>query len=566
MRNRLVRILIMTLFLSIVSNALAATLEERMDKIVYEKELDFKNVPLSDVLSIISKTSGITIVPEAEIGNLNIDIYFGKGQSLGEIIRTLKATNGLNSRELNSVLILGKNITGHEGMGGKIVGKVISKKTGEGIENIKIYLVGNEENATISVVGGNYILPNVDSGTYILKAEGEFYKSAGAIIELSEDETFNQDIVMNLDEKAETIVNQTIEEKGNTFNNKSLGAVTSGDGNKLSTEKVILKHAFPSEVKAVVDSVVSDVEITAVEKQNILVLKGSDGNIDTAKKLIQELDKPVKQVRITAQILEVTGNLTDNLGIDWSYSSKSDYGSNISPGKAALDTEGLSVGIVSGLLNFTDYLSSAGDIIAASINILKTTNDASIAAIPSIVTLNGEEASINVTGEQNIGTTETTDDDGNTVVEPTFKEAGTILTVTPIIRDGEDEPDTITLTINSELSSFVTDNTGSTAVGALQKNSASTKVRVQDGGVIFIGGLKRTNVTNEVKKIPLLGDIPILGRLFKSESVVNVQKDVYIQIKAEIVTVENQNDDISSDGFKNSKINLKEKIFPGKRN
>lgn len=61
-------------------------------------------MPLADVLSIISKTSGVTIVPDSQVGNLNIDIYFGRGQSLGEIIITLKVTHKLTTRELNSVI------------------------------------------------------------------------------------------------------------------------------------------------------------------------------------------------------------------------------------------------------------------------------------------------------------------------------------------------------------------------------------------------------------------------------------------------------------------------------
>ncbi len=564
MKRNFLYIMILTLFLSVVSNGYAASIEERMDKIVFEKELDFKNVPLSDVLGVITKTSGITIVSEAEVGDINIDIYFGRGQSLGEIIRTLKVTHSLKSRELNSVLILGKNISGQEGSGGKIIGRILSKKTGEGIENAKIFLVGKEEEATISFIDGNYILPNIDAGTYILKVESTMHKSTGAIVEINDDEILSTDILMELNQKAEAIIDEAIA-KNNDTSTKNLGSVTSSDGSKSATEKIILKHAFPSEVKAVIDSVVENIEITAVEKQNILVLKGDDSNIDTVKQLIKELDKPIKQVRITAQILEVTGNLSEELGVDWTYYSNSDVGPDTLP------NEGYTIGIPNGIINFTEYLSSVGDFIKATVNILQTTQDANLAAIPSIVTLNGEKAELRVSSEKNIGTTERTDDDGNTIKEPTFKEAGTILTVTPIIRDGEDEPDSITLTINSEVSSFINTsasvggNEESENKGAAQKNSATTKVRIQDGGIIFIGGLQRNEVTNVVTKIPLLGDIPILGRLFKSEEVVSVQKDIYIQIKAEIVTIENQNNDITGEGFKKSTIDFKDRIFPGKR-
>ena len=94
---------------------------------------------MADVLSIISKTSGVTIVPDSEVGAISIDLYFGRGQSLGEIIRTLKVTHKLTSRELNSVIILGKDLKNETQMEGSVSGKILSKKTGDGIDGIKVY-------------------------------------------------------------------------------------------------------------------------------------------------------------------------------------------------------------------------------------------------------------------------------------------------------------------------------------------------------------------------------------------------------------------------------------------
>ena len=87
--------LLVAMFFSITLVSFGGPIEDKINKIVYSKELDFKNVPLADVLSIITKTSGVTIVPDATVGNINVDIYFGKGQSLGEIIRTIKLTHNL---------------------------------------------------------------------------------------------------------------------------------------------------------------------------------------------------------------------------------------------------------------------------------------------------------------------------------------------------------------------------------------------------------------------------------------------------------------------------------------
>lgn len=556
MQNIINKILLITLFFSVITASFAGGLEDKMNKIVYEKELDFKNVPLADVLSIISKTSGVTIVPDSEVGSLNIDIYFGRGQSLGEIIRTLKITHKLTTRELNSVIVLGKDLKTDSLLEGSISGKIVSKKNGDGIDGIKVYLVGEKEKFTMSNVGGFYILKNVEPGTYIIKAEGAKFKANGAIIEIKSNGGITQDISLSFTEQALNDMNET---KVSNTNENTIGKVTSEEGKDTLTERVQLKHAFANEVKTVIDSVIGKgIEVTAVEKQNLVVLKGEEGNIQTAKNLILEIDKPIKQVRITAQVLQLTGNLSDSLGINWGYASDKTLisGASKTTGNLLADSGAL-FGAPGGILKLASTLSSAGDIISAAVNLLQTTKDAEVASRPSVVTLNGETADLNFTEDRYIGTKEVTDDEGNTTKEPLYKDAGTLLNVKATIRDGGNEKDTIILDISSEVSSFL-DNTGN---GASQKNKVKNRVSVQDGGTIFIGGLKRTDVINNVDKVPFLGDIPVFGKLFQNQTLTNDTKDIFIQIKAEIVTAENANNEISSEGFKKSSSDIPRAIF-----
>lgn len=550
------KMLIVSLFFSVITLSFAGPLEDKIDKIKYEKELDFKNVPLADVLSIISKTSGVTIVPDSQVGNLNIDIYFGRGQSLGEIIRTLKVTHKLTTRELNSVIVLGKDLKSEALQAGSISGKILSKKTGEGLEGIKVYLVGEKEKTTLSSVGGYYILKNIEPGTYIVKAEGPKFKANGAIIEVKSAGGITQDISLSF---TETALNEMTSTKPAATNENTIGKVTNAEGKDTFTERVQLKHAFANEVKTVLESVIGKtIEVTAIEKQNMVVLKGEEGNIQTAKNLIVELDKPIKQVRITAQVLEMTGNLADSLGINWGYASdKTLITGASSPAGNLLADSGALFGAPGGILKLASTLSSAGDIISASVNMLQKIDDAEVSSRPSVVTLNGEKASLNFSKDMFVGNEETTDDKGNVTKKPLYKEAGTILTVKATIRDGGNEKDTIILDINSEVSSFDTKTGG----GASQKNKVQNTVSLQDGGTIFIGGLKRTDLVNNVSKVPFFGDIPVFGKLFQSQTVTNVTKDIFIQIKAEIVTAENANDDINGDGFKKSSVDMPQGIF-----
>ncbi len=555
MKKFINKMLLVAMFFSITLVSFGGPIEDKINKIVYSKELDFKNVPLADVLSIITKTSGVTIVPDATVGNINVDIYFGKGQSLGEIIRTIKLTHNLTSRELNNVLILGKDLNGAAGLPGTISGRVISKKTGEGVDGIKVYIAGEKERFSITSIGGYYLIKNIEPGTYILKTEGKDFKASGAIIEVKGNDGIKSDITLSYTDAA---LEKMDDKDSSKVSGNTIGKVRTEQGADKFTEKVQLKHAIANEVKQVIDSVVGKgIEVTSVEKQNMLVLKGDEGNIQTAKNLIAELDKPIKQVRITAQILDIANNLADELGINWgAANSAANLTTASNTDNTLLTASGGVFGSLNGILKLATNIGSAGDVISASVNLLQTTSDIEISARPAVVTINGETAELNITNEVKIGDTTTTDDDGNKTTEPTFKEAGTKLKVKATVRDGGNEKDTIMLEITSELSDFIT-----SGEGAAQKSVVTNKVSVKDGGTIFIGGLKRIKMDKSENKIPFLGDIPVFGRLFRSEGLANEKRDVIIQIKAEVVTEENANNEITSEGFMKSKTNLPETLF-----
>ena len=82
--------------------------DERLERTRYPVELDFKGTPLSDVLGIISKMSGITIVAASNTVNMPVDLYLPRGQNLKKIIDTLKTTNGLTSKLINDTMVLSK--------------------------------------------------------------------------------------------------------------------------------------------------------------------------------------------------------------------------------------------------------------------------------------------------------------------------------------------------------------------------------------------------------------------------------------------------------------------------
>ena len=282
------------------------------------------------------------------------------------------------------------------------------------------------------------MIKNIEPGTYILKTEGKDFKASGAIIEVKGNDGIKSDITLSYTDAA---LEKMDDKDSSKVSGNTIGKVRTEQGADKFTEKVQLKHAIANEVKQVIDSVVGKgIEVTSVEKQNMLVLKGDEGNIQTAKNLIAELDKPIKQVRITAQILDIANNLADELGINWGVANNStNMNAANTKDSTLLSASGGVFGSAGGILNLATTLSSAGDIISAAVNLLQTTKDAEVSSRPAVVTLNGETADLTVTAERYIGDTETTDDDGNTTTEPTYKEAGTKLKVKATVRDGGNE-------------------------------------------------------------------------------------------------------------------------------
>ena len=162
------KILLLILFTLSVFFAYGATKEEimfedKLDKTKYPVELDFKGTPLSDTLSIISKTSGVTIVAAAPIANLPIDLYLPKGQTLRRIIETIKNTNGLISIVNGDTMILSKE-TGTKDQikaKGKVVGKVMEIDKLTGIKGVTLSLGDDVNTLVLSDVGGAFIINDV---------------------------------------------------------------------------------------------------------------------------------------------------------------------------------------------------------------------------------------------------------------------------------------------------------------------------------------------------------------------------------------------------------------------
>jgi general secretion pathway protein D len=180
---------------------------------------------------------------------------------------------------------------------------------------------------------------------------------------------------------------------------------------------------------------------------------------------------------------------------------------------------------------------------------LESNQDLVISAIPSILIADGEEGEFKIAEEVIVGEEKDENSEtSKTTYTPLFREAGIILKVQPFIQDN----DSIVLKIKIEVSNFKlkkaesSEETGTynSEGGSKIGRSIETTVKIKNGETIFIGGLKRATVHNLESKVPIIGNIPILGNLFKKRSIKNEATDIYIKLKVDIP--ENSNDEFDS--------------------
>lgn len=284
---------------------------------------------------------------------------------------------------------------------------------------------------------------------------------------------------------------------------------------------------------------------------NSLLLYGTNTEAEAARKLIEKLDVPTKQVSLEAKVIAIQKDAAKKLGIEWEWSKlpqSPEYTTTYesvrhsvrkADGSYTVMTEDVPKTTVTRFLKNGE---SVPGIIsfghgpdghpfefyyAATLNALITDGKASILARPNITTLQGREAVINIGGEVPIPTISTTNSTVTTSV--VYRESGIILKYIPRVNtDGY-----ITATVHTEVSSplYVEE----VKAYRFQKRSADTTVRLRDGETMVIGGLIGSEESRNFSKIPFLGDLPIIGQFFRNEKTSKSESEIMIFLTAKVV-------------------------------
>ncbi|WP_172597566.1 type II secretion system secretin GspD [Sulfuriflexus mobilis] len=277
----------------------------------------------------------------------------------------------------------------------------------------------------------------------------------------------------------------------------------------------------------------SPVNIQADENTNALVITAPPDQMRSLQAVIRQLDIRRAQVLVEAVIAEISTTKSSELGVQWLANDFILGGDN--PG-AVSQFPGSGVGIVDLATDPTTAVGNGltlgiGDLVGTSrfgvlVRAIASDDDTNVLSTPSLVMLDNEEAEI-VVG-QNVpfvtGTQQTTGGLANPFQTIERQDVGLTLKVKPQINEG----DAIKLEITQETSSVVTNNTTGSSDIITNKRSIKTTVLADDGDIVVLGGLITDDLAEGVSKVPLLGDIPIVGNLFRSRTATKVKRNLMV--------------------------------------
>ena len=341
---------------------------------------------------------------------------------------------------------------------------------------------------------------------------------------------------------------------------KILDADVQNDG---SVAVIYLKYAKADEVASIINTVSarfateSDEQkplVTFHEKTNSLIISSEDSNMALIRNLVAKIDIRRAQVLVEAIIVELSETAAKNLGIETIFSGSSkdkipigitrfpssnspdllaitgnavDGGDNTTLGGIATTSLLNTQGLIAGFGNIDD----SGDSFVGIINAIAKDKNSNILSTPSIIAMDNEPASIVIGQEIPITTGESLGaNNANPFRTTSRQEVGIKLSITPQINEGN----SVILEIKQEVSGVAGPITGSADL-ITNKRTIETTVLVDNNQVIVLGGLIDDDVQETVNRVPLLGRIPLIGKLFRSTSKSVVRRNLTVFLRPKIL-------------------------------
>jgi general secretion pathway protein D len=492
--------------------------------------------------SALSDGGIVRIVPENEatrdsnIANNNASIetkvFTLKNRSAGEILPQIKAITGRQSHlssipSINSILLVDK------------------KSNIQRIDKLLSTLDQNDS-AAINIIKLNN-LSSVEAVRILDRLKAQNNPTINNFIAVPF--TPSNSVILSADQ----VVTKNITE---TLNALDQDALTGG-----SIAVIYLKYAKAEEVAAIINTVSSrfsgeDADkpvVTHHRETNSLVISSEETNLELIRNLISKLDIRRAQVLVEAIIVELSETAARNLGVETIFAGAQDgnipigitrFQNGANPDLLSLagsaieqgDNATLSNLATSSLLNSSGLVGgfgdlSGGDSFAGIISAVADDQNSDILSTHTVIAMDNEPANLVIGQEIPITTGESLGaSNANPFRTTSRQEVGIKLSITPQVNEGN----SVILEIKQEVSGIVGPLTG-TADLITNKRSIETTVLVDNNQMIVLGGLNEDDVQESISRVPILGSIPVLGRLFSSSAESRVQRNLMVFLRPRIL-------------------------------
>lgn len=484
----------------------------------------------------------VRIVPENEAtrdsnkslsqSSIETKIFTLKNRAAGEILSQIKPITGRQSHlssipSINSILLVDK------------------KSNIERIDQL-LKKIDQNDSAAIKIIKLNN-LSSVEAVRILDRLKAQNNPTINNFIAVPF--TPSNSVILSADQ----VVTNNITE---TLNTLDKDALTGG-----SIAVLYLKYAKAEEVAAIINAVSSrfageDNEkpiVTHHRETNSLIVSSEETNLEVIRNLVSKLDIRRAQVLVEAIIVELSETAAKSLGVETIFAGAQDGnvpvgitrfqngsnpdlvalagsliedGENATLSNAASSSLLQSSGLVSG---FGDL--SGGDSFAGIINAVADDQNSDILSTHTVIAMDNEPANLVIGQEIPITTGESLgSNNANPFRTTSRQEVGIKLSITPQINEGN----SVILEIKQEVSGVVGPLTG-TADLITNKRSIETTVLVDNNQMIVLGGLNEDDLQESVSKVPLLGSIPVFGRLFSSSAESRVQRNLMVFLRPTIL-------------------------------
>jgi len=289
------------------------------------------------------------------------------------------------------------------------------------------------------------------------------------------------------------------------------------------------------------------IDVVAHKETNSIIYVGTADEFELVKGLIKRIDLPRQQVLLEVLIVEVGTSANRSLGIDWiaGQGGSAQFNSGIASSSGLIDTT--TGTFKSGAINTSSgfsvtFLNNSVSNIIGILNAQVSSSNFTVVSAPQILTLDNQEAEINVGQDVPVRVNSFTSMTGSLSQSYEYRPVGVKLKFTPQVNKNG----MVTLNLFQEVKTLVP-AADPLANPTISKKDVKTYVRVQDAQTIVIGGLVGNNRQASIVKVPILGDFPLIGYLFRRTTITVTRSNLMVFITPHILTNRAIADKVTSD-------------------